>query len=146
MAWDKIIIFVKGFLGCWIILSSIEFINVLDAWPCFSGFIRFYKYSGYYSNHVLLNKQSFIFALTNLAGFSETRTIISLNIINQLFFVMKMQDPFCELQTETLNSPSKHSILYKVVLRWAKGLLVTLYSPLCKIFKTKCMHTNSNYS
>jgi hypothetical protein len=92
------------------------------------------------------NKQRFIFTLTNLAGFSETRTIISLNIINQLFFVMKMQDPFCELQTENLNIPSKHNLLYKVVLRWAKGLLVTIFSPLCKIFKTKCMHTNSKCS
>ena len=59
---------------------------------------------------------------------------------------MKMQDPFCELQTENLHNPSKHNLPHKVVLPWAKGLLVTLYSSHCKICTTKCMHTNSKYS
>ena len=36
-----------------------------------------------------------------------------------------MQHSFCELQTESFNSPSKHNPPYKVVLRWAKGCLVT---------------------
>jgi len=57
-----------------------------------------------------------------------------------------MQDPFCELQTENLHNPSKHNLPHKVVLPWAKGLLVTLYSSHCKICTTKCMHTNSKYS
>jgi len=41
MALDKIKIFVEAFLGYCIIMDSIEFINVLDAWPCFSGFTKF---------------------------------------------------------------------------------------------------------